>query len=460
MIAEEIRNSITEGKLLDDISEEIKAEFYKKPRVIVILDDDPTGTQTVHDVPIITEWSEETLSHTISNHNIFFILTNSRSLHTIEAYDLGFLLGKRLRKITELLGKTLIPISRSDSTLRGHYPIEIDGLKKGLDWAQCKEVFTPAFFEGGRYTFNDIHYVKEGKDFIPVSQTPFAQDNTFGFKSSNLREWVQEKTENNIKIDNVGSVSIQTIRKDGIIQVTKELSKKEITIINATSPYDLQVVALASLKLNKDIVYRTAASFINAISSIRPKLFKINTALSLNERTLGGLTIIGSYVPKTTAQLNYLKNNNENLAFLEFKVNYIHEDEEFQKQIQTLSVLIDSFIKMSKDVVLYTTREVFTGATKTESLNIVNRVSSGLVGVVQNLTKKPKYLIAKGGITSSDIAVKGLGVKSAVVAGQAIPGVPVWILDTKSAFPGMPYIVFPGNVGDETALHQLILELS
>jgi uncharacterized protein YgbK (DUF1537 family) len=61
-------------------------------------------------------------------------------------------------------------------------------------------------------------------------------------------------------------------------------------------------------------------------------------------------------------------------------------------------------------------------------------------------------LIAKGGITSSDIATKSLKVKLAMVAGSILPGVPVWKLGEESLFPGMHYVIFPGNVGGDDAL--------
>jgi uncharacterized protein YgbK (DUF1537 family) len=67
--------------------------------------------------------------------------------------------------------------------------------------------------------------------------------------------------------------------------------------------------------------------------------------------------------------------------------------------------------------------------------------------------------LTKGGITSSDIATEGLAVKDALVCGQIIPGVPVWKLGAESRYPGLIYVVFPGNVGDAQALVEVVNKL-
>ena len=79
---------------------------------------------------------------------------------------------------------------------------------------------------------------------------------------------------------------------------------------------------------------------------------------------------------------------------------------------------------------------------------------------VSSLAVRPRFLVAKGGITSSDIGVHALQVRRATVLGQALPGVPVWKLGAESRYPGMSYVVFPGNVGDEDGLRSLVENLS
>jgi uncharacterized protein YgbK (DUF1537 family) len=83
-----------------------------------------------------------------------------------------------------------------------------------------------AFFEGGRLTFNDVHYVAEGNSLTPAGETPFAKDAHFGFTASNLREWVVEKEQGNVKLENVTSISLTDIREGGVQRVATILESQ------------------------------------------------------------------------------------------------------------------------------------------------------------------------------------------------------------------------------------------
>jgi len=73
---------------------------------------------------------------------------------------------------------------------------------------------------------------------------------------------------------------------------------------------------------------------------------------------------------------------------------------------------------------------------------------------------QPNYILVKGGITSHDIAIQGLGMKRSEVIGQLLPGVPVWKMGEETRFPNIKYIVFPGNVGGEKSLYQITQKLT
>jgi len=456
MLNEDLLASINEGEQLKGHLKTIREELKKNPKTIVILDDDPTGTQTFYDVPVVTSWELSVLEHEILNSPVFFILTNSRSLQVEEANALGKLLGERLKTLSEKHNKQILVVSRGDSTLRGHYPNEVIKLAEGLGIENAQHVLAPAFFEGGRYTFNDMHYVKEGDDFIPAAETPFAKDNTFGYKNSNLKDWIIEKYEEKIDAENIESLSVDALRKSPINDIisTIENSNHSHIVVNATSYNDLQTVALASLKSNKSLLFRTAASFVNAISGIETRDCLSKNEILTSNAGQGSLIVIGSYVPKTTAQLQVLKDNSD-AVFLELNVSNVQDSLLFEQDINHLSEKINQHIEANNHVVLYTSRTIIKGNTKAESLAIVNRVSNGLISIIKQLNTKPKYIVAKGGITSSDVATKGLNVKRAQVLGQILKGVPVWKLGNETKFPNMPYIVFPGNVGDNSALYQL-----
>ncbi len=460
MTDQAIIKSIREGEHGADYRDEIRIELLENPRTIVILDDDPTGTQTVHNVPVITQCSEEVIEKEMLISPVFFILTNSRALQAKDAETLGTLIGRRLKKAAAKHNKKLLVISRSDSTLRGHYPNEVKALTEGLAWRNVKELLIPAFFEGGRYTFNDIHYVKEGEEFIPAGETPFAKDNTFGYNSSDLKEWIAEKTDGTIKASEVKSLGLDLIRNHPLEEVCDILNGNNLHFIaNATTYNDLGTIALASLRSKGPFIFRTAASFINAISSIEVRPLLQKEELLTDNESNGGLVVVGSYVPKTTAQLSYLKKHSS-AVFIEFDVAKMIKSTSVEKELMEISSKIDSQIVQKKTVVLYTAREVVKGSTKEESLKIVNQVSQNLIAIVKNLKNRPKYILAKGGITSSDIAVKALRVTRANIIGQAIKGVPVWRLGRDAKFPELPYIVFPGNVGESDALYNVIQKLS
>ncbi len=114
---------------------------------------------------------------------------------------------------------------------------------------------------------------------------------------------------------------------------------------------------------------------------------------------------------------------------------------------------------MQRDTVVYTSRELVTGTTPEESIRIQAVVAGALIEIVRGISAAPRYILAKGGITSNDIAAKALGVQRAIVMGQIIPGVPVWRLGEGSRFPGMSYIVFPGNVGGEASMTDVVQAL-
>tara|TARA_R110002096_G_scaffold172680_1_gene346508 strand:+ start:19462 stop:20847 length:1386 start_codon:yes stop_codon:yes gene_type:complete len=456
MLKEDILASINEGEQLKGHLDAIRQELQENPKTIVILDDDPTGTQTVYDVPVVTSWEVSILEYEVLNSPVFFILTNSRSLQIEEANALAELLGERLQSLSKKHNKQILVISRGDSTLRGHYPNEVNALAEGLGIEDAKHILAPAFFEGGRYTFKDIHYVKEGTNFIPAGETPFAKDNTFGYKNSNLKDWIIEKYEDEIELKSIESLSIDTLREkplDGIISTIKNSNNSHI-VVNATSYNELQTVALACLKSNEPLLFRAAASFVNAISGIEARNCLSKTEIITSNEGKGSLIIIGSYVPKTTAQLQALKDHSD-AVFLELDVSNVQDSLLFNQDINHLSEKVNQHIKANHHVVLYTSRTIIKGHTKAESLAIVNRVSNGLISIIKQLKNQPKYIVAKGGITSSDVATKGLNVKRAQVLGQVLKGVPVWKLSAETKFPNMPYIIFPGNVGDNNALYQL-----
>lgn len=431
---------------------------------IVILDDDPTGTQTVFGTSVITEWTLDTLEKMFLREQPgFFILTNTRSLPASEAIEINLEIGTRLNQASKLTGVEFRVISRSDSTLRGHFPEEIIALTTTLQKDIDGCLIIPSFIEGGRYTINDIHYIHDGNNLIPSSQTPFAKDNVFGYTSSNLKNWVEEKSKGLINSAEVISINISDIRMGGPEKITQkllELASGKYCIVNALTYQDLDVFTTGLINAEnkgKYYLYRTAASFVRSRLGLTS-----NKLLTKNELNLqysnAGVIIVGSHVPLTTRQLENLLTDNQ-VTGIEVQVSSLIDTSKKLSEIQRVAEAANLSLSLEKDVVIYTSRKLVFGKGAGQNLSIGKIVSSGLVEIAQQIEVRPKYILAKGGITSSDIAVKALQVREALVLGQILPGVSVWELQQESRFPGVPYIIFPGNVGEENDLLRLVTVL-
>jgi uncharacterized protein YgbK (DUF1537 family) len=430
--------------------------FQSLRQKVVVLDDDPTGTQTVYDVPVITEWSLESLRAEMANPlPAFYILTNSRSLPSAEARELNLTISKNLVKIAREVSRSFVVISRSDSTLRGHFPVEVEALIEGLGEEPDAILLIPFFAEGGRYTLNDVQYVQDGDFLVAAAETEFAQDASFGYKASNLREWVEEKSQGRVRATDVRSISIEGIRSGGpdrVAECLRSLPRRVICVVNAVSVRDLEVFTqgLVQVELEgKRFLYRAASSFVAARCALSPRPLLLAEELTLSHG--GGLIVVGSFVPITTSQLHMLLNQSE-MVGLEIDIGAVLDDGRRRKEIERVASEANRLLRDAMDVTIFTSRQLRSGNYPEENLSIARRVSGALVDVVRSISSRPRYIVAKGGITASDIATEALGVKRSMVRGQLLPGVPVWELGPESRHPGMPYVVFPGNVGDSDAL--------
>jgi uncharacterized protein YgbK (DUF1537 family) len=441
----------------EELQARVQAAAQAADRTLVVVDDDPTGTQTVHDVPVVTRWNVETLRAELRRASpCFFVLTNSRSLPSAAACELSLDLGRNLRTASALACRGFTLVSRSDSTLRGHFPAETDALAK-ICGPFDATILAPYFEAGGRYTLNDIHYVAEGDTLVPAGETPFARDAAFGYRRSDLREWVEEKSAARIRAHDVQSLSLDLLRRGGpeaVMVALLELPQGCVCVANLCAPRDAEVLAtgtLAAERAGKNYLYRTGASFVSARLGLasRPLL---TTGELTNASDGGGLVVVGSHVPKTTVQLERLLASDPALRRVELDVVSLLDPARRDEVVGAAAVRISVALAAGEDVVIFTSRGLIKGADASASLDIGQRVSDALVALMRGLKATPRFVIAKGGITSSDIATRGFGVVRAMVRGQILPGVPVWQLGAESRFPGLNYVVFPGNVGDEDAL--------
>lgn len=436
-------------------------------RKIVVLDDDPTGTQTVHDIDVYTDWEYETIRQGFSSPaGMFFILTNSRSFSAAKTTDIHRLIARHIQRAACETKREYLLISRGDSTLRGHYPLETETLRQEIKTQTGQdfhgEIICPFFPEGGRYTLDDVHYVKEGDRLTPAGETEFARDKTFSYQASNLREYVAEKTDNVYSADSC--ISIAPRDPECLIKLMNARAFNKI-IVNAEHYEDLSYFCSALVQaLNEDrrFLIRSAAALPKALGDISDIPLLSRESILKNNSGNGGIVIIGSYVKKTTSQLDSLMKSQCGLNILEFKVNAYFSPGGLDAEMNRVLNLAETAMKAGKTAVIYTSRELLVpeSASKDEILAASVSISQALTGIVKQLTVTPAFILAKGGITSSDVATKGLSVKKARVMGQIRKGIPVWKTGTESKFPQMPYIIFPGNVGETETLREIVEELS
>ena len=449
----------------DGLEQQVRDAVAASGRKLVVLDDDPTGVQTVHDTAVLSRWQPDQLAAELREPApAFFLLTNSRSLSEPDAAALNREIVRNLKSASDQTGVGFAVASRSDSTLRGHFPAETDVISAELGGADGV-LICPAFFEGGRITVDDVHYLRDGDRYIPVAETEFARDSTFGYRASDLKEWVAEKTGGRIPANNVASLPLAEFRTGGPERAAKLLSAVsdgQPVVVNAVSYRDLWVVILGLLRAEaagKRFVYRTGASFVRARAGIteRPLLDRGELLGSLAAPRVAGLVVVGSHVRRTSEQLERLLSLRD-LAPIEVSVPELLAGGSIRgRQITDASAAADAALELGLTPVIFTSRNVESDFG--DQLAVSRAVSQGLVEIVTGIEKRPGFIVAKGGITSSDVGTEALGARRAVVLGQIRPGIPVWRLGDETRYPGLAYVVFPGNVGGQETLAEIVAQL-
>ena len=364
-------------------------------------------------------------------------------------------------------GKNYQFISRSDSTLRGHYPLETELLKEGVEKSGKTvdgEVLFPFFKEGGRFTIDNTHYVKYGDELVPAAQTEFAKDKTFGYTHSSIPEYVEEKTKGDYKAENVTCIALEDLRALNIDKITEQLTNvKDFNkvCVNAIDYCDVKAFCVAlyrAMAAGKSFMFRTAAGFVKVVGGVTDIPLLTRKEMVVKETDNGGIVVVGSHTAKTTAQLEELLKL-ENVVPVEFKSSLVLDgDEAFYNEVKRCVAEEEKIIASGKTAVCFTERKLLTVENDTKESALIRsvKISDGVQRLVGDLSITPAFVIAKGGITSSDVGTKALKVKCANVMGQIKPGIPVWMTGEESKFPNMPYVIFPGNVGEVTTLREAV----
>lgn len=422
---------------------------------IIVLDDDPTGSQTVHSCLLLTRWDPQTLKLGLQDSSpIRFILTNTRSLPPAKAEEVTRSVCGALKEVMAELGcEQAIFVSRSDSTLRGHYPLETDVMAAELGPFDA-HFLVPAFFEGGRITRNSVHYLRVGERWVPVHETEFARDAVFGYHHSYLPDYVQEKTQGRIRAEQVERLTLEQIRA-GCLERLLSLEGNVCCVVDGETQADLDRFAQdvwAAIEQGKRFLFRSAASLLTALAQLPPQPVPPEQMGQFVRSSQPGVVIVGSHVQKSSQQLARLLQEPETQG-IEVEVRRLLDPD--AELLPGILAQVHSAYEQGLTPVVYTSREELTFEKDAVEMRLAfgQKVSRLLMGVVQGLPEGIGYLISKGGITSNDTLSVGLNLPAVRLLGQVYPGISMVITPSDHPrFPNLPVVLFPGNVGEADTL--------
>jgi uncharacterized protein YgbK (DUF1537 family) len=457
------------------------------PRLkIVVLDDDPTGSQTLHSCPLLLRWDPVALAEGLRQESPFlFLLANTRALGPAEA-------ATRVRQICGALGPALaaaqsegvidaaLVVSRGDSTLRGHFPLEVDVLAQELGPIDAT-FLVPAFLEGGRTTVDGVHRLA-GQ---PVHETPFARDGFFSYSTSDLRQWVEEKSGGRLPAGEVHLLGWRELEgalageagRQALRQWLGALSGNRLVVVDGERPAHLALFGslvreLASPQPGggerpRRFLFQSAASLLNGLAPLPPQPLGAAGLAALRRQAdgipLGGLVLVGSHVPLADAQLERLLAQ-EGCVGVEVPVARMHRVLEGPLPDRLLPSLERAWIEQAEAVlaqgrtpVLYTSRGELQCRHGAERRALGLALAASMARVAASLAPRLGYLISKGGITTHTLLADGLGLDWVALQGQLLPGLSlVLVPPTPSAqaagLVSLPVLTFPGNLGNAHTL--------
>lgn len=447
------------GRRDPDALAEVGRAFASTPRKLIAVDDDPTGTQTVAGADVITTWDQDDIDWLVNRPSpIGFVLTNGRALTPDEVEAANTEVGRRLADAERRLGVDLVVVSRSDSTLRGHFPLEVDALRRGLGGPPSATMLVPFFAEGGRLTIDGVHYVREGTRLVPVGRTNFARDLSFGFRHSDLCCWIEEKTGGRIPAHSVDLLDIDTIRAGGIeaaVEVLRRVPADGFCVVDAVDHQDLAVAVAAVLRSEASgqrWLFRSAAGLIPTLVGRSPSDPVVPPPIG---STRGGLVVAGSHVPVSTRQIASLSRR-PGVQVFEASAAELADPARAPGEVDRMVASAAPALARGAIVLMATSRALVSAEDLEGSLRLTQRIAAGMARFVAELPDPPAWLVAKGGITSHAVTTQGLGARRSEVLGPIIPGVPMLAVGPDARFPGLPYAAFAGNVGDDWALAEVV----
>lgn len=422
------------------------------------MDDDPTGCQSVSGIPLLARWDTDTLTAAARlAAPVTFVLTNSRSLDGVEASAVNEEVGGSLAAVAERLGLALRLISRSDSTLRGHYPAEVTALADGAGIEPDGVLICPCFFEAGRYTAGGIHWVLSGGELIPACATEFARDETFGHTELTLAAWADARSGADAPAVEIVAADLAAADRAAVRGVLEQASGARPVVVNATSYAQLAVLVDVVEELEaegRSFIYRTGPSFVRARARLGPPALADLTMLGAGGGP--GLVAVGSLTALTRTQVARA-----------CEVHALAQVELSAEQVlgEATEAYIESVAAAAAEDLAHRTVVLQTSALPVahaglSALQVSRAVSAALVAAVRRISelRPPGWVVAKGGITSHDLLSRAFDVGVTTVVGQARPGI-VPVLEIEAGARRWPFLIFPGDVGSPEVLADIVGDL-
>ncbi|RUQ96792.1 four-carbon acid sugar kinase family protein [Labedella endophytica] len=409
----------------------------------IVLDDDPTGTQSATGVTVLLDSDADLLTDALTRADSVYVQTNSRALDEAAAVALVSRVKADGEEAASRIGEPVRFVLRGDSTLRGHVFAETEVfLERG-----AVMLFVPAFPDGGRTTVGGVHLVRIAGELFPAHETEYAEDPVFPFSSGVLADYVAEKSERTAV-----PVSIETVRSGGLAGLLANAAAGSVVVPDAENAEDIVAIAVAvdaAIEAGARIVVRSAAPLAAALAGVSSSGLLAAPLVSEPRATL---LVCGSHTAGATAQLAPVIDAWGAPSVVDTSEALGDPAAAGRRAAESL---LEQFDRGFLGIV--TTERV--RSTDHGTLDHGERVMSALTTAVRAVLPAVDVVVSKGGITSAQVAHTGIGASSAVVLGQVLPGVSVWSMTAHDGREVL-YVVVPGNVGEPHTLTDVLDALS
>jgi uncharacterized protein YgbK (DUF1537 family) len=446
---------------------------------VVVIDDDPTGSQTVHSCPLLLRWDAASLAEGLAHPSpLLFLLANTRALAPVEAEARVREICRALRPALAAADTPWLVVNRGDSTLRGHFPLEVEVIAAELGPFDAT-LLVPAFLEGGRTTVDGVHRL-HGQ---PVHESAFARDRLFGYRHSHLPDWVAEKSGGRIPASAVQRIGLAELEAGGesLRRRLAALSRNVMVAVDAEQPRHLAALGAAVRELvaagaaerwgrPRRFLFQSAASLLNGLADLPPPPLDAAALAGLRRRDptgadpdgagLPGLVLVGSHVPLADAQLARLLEQG-GCGAVELPVERVQRVLEGPLPDRLLTSLeeewraaLESQLAAGRTPVLHTSRGEVLCRHPAERRALGLALAAVMARLAASLAPRLGYLISKGGITSHTLLADGLELAAVELQGQLLPGLSLVRAPQGgvAGAAGLPVLTLPGNLGGADTL--------